>query len=113
MSMVVRMKIVYHIYGQMGMAMTSRKSGEANQIHKNKEASERQPHPFCRNRRKDGPPRGVFMDRGSATRRKTSSAAMVRRDYEGRPPMPGILLARPGFNSPPTLSPTEECAARK
>src|SRR5260370_36591443 len=112
MSIVVRMKIVYHIYGQMGMAMTSRKSGEANQIHKNKEASERQPHPFCRNRRKDGPPRGVFMDRGSATRRKTSSAAMVRRDYEGRRPMPGILLARPDFSSAQIWSSRADCAAR-
>jgi hypothetical protein len=40
--------------------------GRASQIHKDKEASERQPHPFCRNRRKDGPPRGVFGDPGAA-----------------------------------------------
>src|SRR5260370_40583211 len=106
------MKIVYHSYGQRGMEMTSRKTREANQIHKNKEASERQPHHFCRNRRKDGRPRGVFMDRGSATRRKTSSAAMVRRDYEGPRPMPGILLARPDFSSAPIWSSRAGFAAR-
>ncbi len=35
-----------------------------SQINKSKEASEKQPDPFCRNRRKLGPPRAVFVDRG-------------------------------------------------
>jgi len=34
--------------------------GGGGQVNKNKEASERQAHPFGKNRRKDGPPTGVL-----------------------------------------------------
>ena len=49
---------------------------EPSQIHKTKQASEKQSHPFRKNRRKDGLPSGVFrIERRPPAARLTFRAA--------------------------------------